>query len=161
MYSEKVFKNSIKLLTTPFFVMLLTFFAQRALNGKLDIQRHSKGTWALEHSKQLPMWVRRHLGNWATPTLEGCLCTRNSRHLGTQPLGHLGTQGTLFSRLFKPRVEDWMVFDSVYHPLLRGFQKVLFEAHTILTSNKKHIKLSLGKCFPWLICEKLAPARFF
>ena len=80
---------------------------------------------------------------------------------GTWALRHLGTQGTLFSRLFKPRVEDWMVFDSVYHPLLRRFQKVLFEAHTILTSNKKHIKLSLGRCFPWLICEKLPPSRFF
>ena len=38
MYSEKIFKNFIKLLTSPFLEMLQTFFTQRTL------QRHSKGT---------------------------------------------------------------------------------------------------------------------
>ena len=144
MYSEKVFKNSIKLLTTPFFVMLQTFFAQKALNGKLDIQEGTRS--ALGYSSTQSTCPCGYAGTW-----------------GIEPLRHskgtcvLDTQGTLFRRLFKPRVEDWILFDSVYHPLLRGFQKALFEAHTILTSNKKHIKLSLGRCFPWLICEKLAP----
>ena len=48
-----------------------------------EVLGHSKGTWALEHS--------RHLG---TRALKG--------HLGTQALGHLGNggiQGILFSRL--------------------------------------------------------------
>ena len=95
MYSEKVFKNSIKLLTTPFFVMLQTFFAQKALNGKLDIQEGTRsalgysstqstcpcgyaGTWGIEplrHSKGTCVldtqgtWALRHLGTWTLKAL--------------------------------------------------------------------------------------------
>ena len=51
----KSFKNSIKLLASPFFVMFQTFFNRAVLKEKLGTQRayreYSKGTWALEHSK--------------------------------------------------------------------------------------------------------------
>ena len=48
MYSEKIFENSIKLLTSPFLEMLQTFLTQRTL------QRHSKGT------------LRSLKGHWGT-----------------------------------------------------------------------------------------------
>ena len=92
MYSKKFLKGSIKLLSSPFPVMLQNFFTRRALKG------HFKGIRrALGHSK--------HLG---TPTLEALGHSKDtwvlwsSRHLGTRKVfGHLrtrNTQGTLFSR---------------------------------------------------------------
>ena len=48
MYCEKVLKNCIKLLKSPFQVMLQTFFTSRALKGHLGTQRalesYSKST---------------------------------------------------------------------------------------------------------------------
>ena len=63
---RKVFKNSIKLSTSSFFVMLQTFFTHTALKDKLSTPR------VLRHS--------RHLATHA-------LVTRRT-------LGHSGTQGT-------------------------------------------------------------------
>ena len=59
MYSEKFLKISIKLLRSPFSVMLKTCFTRRALKGHWDTQgtlrRHSKGTETLEeHSEGNP-----------------------------------------------------------------------------------------------------------
>lgn len=75
MYSE----NFIKLLTSPFPVMLQNVFAWRVLKVKLGTQRHFKGIWAPKHL--------RYLGN--------------GRALGhskvTQAHGCLGSRGTLFS----------------------------------------------------------------
>ena len=53
MYSEKIYKNSIKLSTSPFPEMLQTFFTQRTLQrhskGTLrSLKGHSKGTYALK-----------------------------------------------------------------------------------------------------------------
>ena len=106
--SEKFLKNSVKLLRSPFPVMLLTFFTRRALRGHSDTQRqslvtqrvlkHSKGTWRelKRHSKDI--WaLKGHLGarapkafgNFGTGTLEalghlkGTWALWDSRELGT------------------------------------------------------------------------------
>ena len=102
--------------------MLQTFFTQRALKGKLGTLRaiqghckalegHSKGTWALAHS--------RHLGTWALEDFSYSDTQKALRHWGTHDtwahgnsgtwaLGHSGTRttlehsnirGTLFSRI--------------------------------------------------------------
>ena len=76
---SKVFKNSIKLLTSPFPKILQTFFTRRALKGKLSTQRVLQ-----EHCK-------------------GILKSAVQGHSGTQALGYLGTRGTretLFSSLY-------------------------------------------------------------
>ena len=73
------FKNFIKLLMSPFLVMLQTFLPKE----------HSKGYWALKvHSKG----TYRTLGHLGTQALE-YLSTRRA-------LGKWGTEGTLFSWLF-------------------------------------------------------------
>lgn len=92
MYSEKIFKNPIKLLESRFLVTLLTCFARRALKGHLGIwgaleghlkasqtfEWHSKDTWALEgHSKV----------TWGLKGSQRAL--RHSRHSSTWVLGHL------------------------------------------------------------------------
>ena len=109
MYSEKFLKNSIKLLKSPFPVMLQSFFysksPQKALrHSKVtrgELQRHSKSTTrALGHSRHSD--TRRALGHSGTQdTWHSALSTRRSalghsahRHSGTR-----GTRGTLFSRL--------------------------------------------------------------
>ena len=79
----KAFKNSIKLLTSPFLVTFQTFFIRGALKGHSKstlryLQRHLKDTWALGHSRHLDTWRLRHLG---TPSFE--------EHLGIQALRHL------------------------------------------------------------------------
>ena len=72
MYSEKFLKT--KLLTSPFLVMLQTFFTRIALKGEIG---HSKGTPnALGRSG-----TRRALGH------SGSLALGHSK--GTQRLGHL------------------------------------------------------------------------
>ena len=48
---------------------------------------HSKGTWALEHSRNLGTWALEALGH-----SKGTWALGHSRHLGTWPLRHLGTQ---------------------------------------------------------------------
>ena len=73
----KVFKNSIKLLASPFIVMLQTFFSRRAPKGKLGTQRALKwylGTWALEYLKALGK--SRLLGPWALRHSKGTLFSR-------------------------------------------------------------------------------------
>ena len=93
----------MKLLRSPFLVILQTFFTQRALKGKFGspraLQWHldTQGTWLLSHSStwgtQAP---EGHLGTWALGQLKG---TQTLWHLETR-----GTQGTLFSRLNWNRV---------------------------------------------------------
>ena len=48
---------------------------------------HSKGTWALGHSKQLGTWVLEEFGY-----LKGTWALGHSRNSGTWPLRHLGTR---------------------------------------------------------------------
>ena len=109
----KVFKNSIKLSTSPFLVILQTFFIWRALERKLGTQRalgHSGtqkafghlGTHALGYSD-----TRRALGPSGTQALE---------HLGTRDTQ--GTRGTLFSRLV------WFWHELYYLNLFFHFLKV-------------------------------------
>ena len=97
MYSEKFFKKSIKLLTSPFLVMLQTFLLKEhskencALKGHSTRElEHTKGIWALKvlgHSRQLGTWALEHLrhsgtqGTWALGYSKG---TRRA-------LGHSGT----------------------------------------------------------------------
>ena len=88
--SWKVFKNSIKLLTSPFLVMLQTFFysmsTQREIVHSKDTWRafeHSKGTWALSHSNHLCAWTLEHLRHSGTQ--------RALRHSGTWALRHSDT----------------------------------------------------------------------
>ena len=72
----KVFKNSIKLLKSPFLVMLLIFFS-KSTKGKLGA-------------------LRAILGYFGIRALEGHLGTRVLKalgHLGTQTFGHLDTRG--------------------------------------------------------------------
>ena len=45
---------------------------------------------------------------------------------------------TLLNHESNPRVEDRLVLNPSYHPLLRDFQKVLNQAQILLTYNKKH-----------------------
>ena len=116
-YSEKFLKNSVKLLRSPFPVMLLTFFTRRALRGHSDTQRQSLVTQrVLKHSKGTGRELKRHskdiwalkghlgaqapkaFGNFCTGTLEalghlkGTCKLGHSRELGTWPLeGNLGT----------------------------------------------------------------------
>lgn len=114
-FSEHFFKSSIKLLTSPFLIMLQTFFAlstqrvlvhlkgtPRALEGYLDTRRAlgisvTQDNLALETLEDYLKYTRRalrysrQLGIWV---LEG--------HFGTQALKHLttrDTQGILYSRL--------------------------------------------------------------
>ena len=78
----KFFKNSVKLLTSSFLVMLQTFFTQRTLKWKYGSPRALEGhlgTQALE-------WAHGHSRNWGTKALE------NLRSLGTYwALGYSGT----------------------------------------------------------------------
>ena len=117
MYSEKFLKISIKLLRSPFSVMLKTCFTRRALKGHWDTQgtlrrhskglkhskstrraihRHSKGTLAIKAIEHSSTWgirtALRHLGIQGTLALEGNLSTRALnilRHLATLAPGHL------------------------------------------------------------------------
>ena len=133
----KVFKNSIKLLTSSFPVILQTFFIQKshskgnlALNGLFKgISRalwghwkgnqkalgHSYTIWVLGYSKGTRRaleylrqpFTQRALGHSGTRTHMSIgqfgtqhLSTRAlKRHLWIQGLRHLGTRGTLFSKL--------------------------------------------------------------
>ena len=70
-------------ITSPFLLMFQTFFTPKAHKEKL-------GT---------PRTLQEHLG---TRALEEHWCTRTlERHLGTQGVAHLGTRGTLFTKLEK------------------------------------------------------------
>ena len=105
MYCEKVLKNCIKLLKSPFQVMLQTFL----------LEEHSKGTWApkghsrvtqraLEYWNGTPRALQGHSRHSGTQVLEafrhskvlwhlGSQSTWALRHLSTQALeGYLGTQ---------------------------------------------------------------------
>ena len=125
MYSEKFFKKSIKLLTSPFLVMLQTFLLKEhskencALKGHSTRElEHTKGIWALKvlgHSRQLGTWAlehlrhSRHLGTWV---LEGhSKSTWALRHLNTQ-----GTRGTLFSRLLQmSKISHLVLYWKCFH----------------------------------------------
>ena len=69
--SEKPFKNPIKLLRSPFSVMLQTrpFFLEEHSKGTWTLKRHSRVTQrALKHSKKLEghskgTWAPKALGN--------------------------------------------------------------------------------------------------
>ena len=128
MYSKKFSKISTKLLRSSFPVMLQTFLTRRALKRNLSTQRntwralkrhlstrrslkgHTKGTpKVLAHSRHSGTRAfeafRHSKGTWALKAVEHLgtqtLGTRALEgHLGTQALRHLGTRGTLFSRLF-------------------------------------------------------------
>ena len=94
MYSE-VFKNSLKLLTSSFLVVMLwTFFTRRVLKGKLGTQRALQG-----HSNS----TRRVTEHSGTPALEGHLGTEELKELGysrtRSAFKHSGNQGSLLSRL--------------------------------------------------------------
>ena len=106
MYSEKFLKISIKLLRSPFSVMLQTCFTRRALRGHWDTQRtlrrHSKGTETLEgHSEGNPQALQGHSGNQRNRTLEhlrhsnGTQTLGDSRHLSTRALKILRHLATL------------------------------------------------------------------
>ena len=107
MYSEKFFKKSIKLLTSPFLVMLQTFLLKEHSKENCALKGHS--TRELEHTKGI--WALKAIGHLGTRALEAL---GHSRHLGTGVLeGHSkstwalrhlntqGTRGTLFSRLLQ------------------------------------------------------------
>ena len=114
----KVFKNPIKLLTSPFLVMFQTFFTQRTLKGILGthraLKKRSKGTLALGHSRHL------ELGHSGTGAL--------GHSKGTWALRHLDTRGTLFSRLFFfcLRVNWFIIILKILAKLSWNFQKYLY-----------------------------------
>ena len=113
----KVFKYSIKLLTSLYLAMLQPFFTQRALKEKLGTPREIGNTKKVPRALQgwSKITWRALEGHLGTRALEGQLCTqalktldtwglellRNSGTrralghiwpLGTWTLGHLGTQ---------------------------------------------------------------------
>ena len=45
---------------------------------------------------------------------------------------------TLLNNERNPQIEDRLVLNLTYHPLLRDFQKMLNEAQILLTPNKEH-----------------------
>ena len=84
----KAFKNSKKLLTSPFLLMVHIGFTRRAFKEKLGIQRQLQG-----HSKAFPRVLYGHSkgtrralgysGTWGTRAIKG-----RWRHSGTLALGH-------------------------------------------------------------------------
>ena len=107
----KNFKNSIKLLKSPFIVMLQTFFylssqweighshwTPRAFEGDTlrSLQGHSKSTWSLGHLMHSGTWALKALGHPGTWAREHSKGTWTLRHLGTR-----NTRGTLFTWLEK------------------------------------------------------------
>ena len=63
------------------------------------------------------------------------------------------------------RVEDRLVFNRTYHPLLRDFQKVLNEAQVLLTSKEEHKTFwgekpfKIGRCKARTIKDYLVRAK--
>ena len=109
MYFEKFLKKSIKLLTSPFLVMLQTFLLEDHSKENCALKGHSRGTLRSLQEQSGTRAHEGHLGTqgtWALKTT-GHLGTRalealgHSRHLGTWVLGHskgtrraLGHSGT-------------------------------------------------------------------
>ena len=108
----KVFKNSIKLLTSPFLLTLQNLFTRRALKGHSkgtlrSLQGHTKGNWAINAPEgHLDTWAFKALGHSGSQALKELglskdtwtLDTRALKALeqfGTQALGHSGTQRAL------------------------------------------------------------------
>ena len=52
---------------------------------------------------------------------------------------------TLLNNERNPQVEDRLVLNLMYHPLLKDFQKVLNEAQILLTPNDEHKTVFLEK----------------
>ena len=78
--------------------MFWTVFTRRTLKGKLALQKHLKGTWALGNLRHSgTRRLKGHLGTQAlkagehldTQALKGHLGTEAMRHLGTWVLGAL------------------------------------------------------------------------
>ena len=98
----KFFKNSIKLLASPFLEMFKTF-------------TH----WETGHWKDTPRALERHSGIWALKALEhlGIQALEQSdtwkglRYSGTQVLRYLDTRGTLFRSLMN---KESLVFSYFY-----------------------------------------------
>ena len=98
----KVFKKSIKLLTSPFHLMLQNLFTRRALKdhskGTLrSLQGHSKGNWAINAPEgHLDTWAFKALGHSGSQALKELGLSKDTwtlghlRHLNTLALRHLG-----------------------------------------------------------------------
>ena len=107
---KKFLKNSMKLLRSPFPVMLLTLFSRRAFTGHLGTQKaleHSKGTLGALHGHCRRTWgikALRHSGTGKalghldpralrhSDTRKGNWVLWHLRHLGTYVVKHLSTQ---------------------------------------------------------------------
>ena len=98
----KVFKKSIKLLTSPFLLMLQNLFTRRALKdhskGTLrSLQGHSKGNWAINAPEgHLDTWAFKALGHSGSQALKELGLSKDTwtlghlRHLNNLALRHLG-----------------------------------------------------------------------
>ena len=90
MYSERFLKDSIKLLWSPFPVMLQTFFTRRALKGHSWVTQralnHSIGTLRAFQA-HLDTQGDRDSSTWGIWALKGYLSSR-----ALNALGHLGTR---------------------------------------------------------------------
>ena len=100
-YIVKGFWKTIKLVKSPFPVMLQTFFTWRSFKGHLDTQgaleRHSRSTQgALDLSKGTRRALQgnsRHLGTWKALEHPRHLCSCTLGHSkGTCALSHSGTR---------------------------------------------------------------------
>ena len=122
MYFEKFLKNSIKLLRSPFPVILESCSRRelkRHLGTQRALQRHlgTQGIWALGHLRL--SGTQRALGHSGTQTALKAL-----GYLGTWAPGHSGTWAMGHSK-------------SIWAPRLlgtRGTQDTLFRLYTIFIS---------------------------
>ena len=98
----KVFKNSIKLLTSPFLLTLQNLFTRRALKGHSkgtlrSLQGHTKGNWAINAPEgHLDTWAFKALGHSGSQALKELGLSKDTwtlghlRHLNNLALRHLG-----------------------------------------------------------------------
>ena len=98
----KVFKNSIKLLTSPFLLTLQNLFTRRALKGHSkgtlrSLQGHTKGNWAINATEgHLDTWAFKALGHSGSQALKELGLSKDTwtlghlRHLNNLALRHLG-----------------------------------------------------------------------
>ena len=98
----KVFKNSIKLLTSPFLLTLQNLFTRRALKGHSkgtlrSLQGHTKGNWAINAPEgHLDTWAFKALGHSGSQALKELGLSKDTwtlghlRHLNNLAPRHLG-----------------------------------------------------------------------
>ena len=98
----KVFKNSIKLLTSPFLLTLQNLFTRRALKGHSkgtlrSLQGHTKGNWTINAPEgHLDTWAFKALGHSGSQALKELGLSKDTwtlghlRHLNNLALRHLG-----------------------------------------------------------------------